>query len=100
MQIRLERRTILKGVRIFFGLSIASIAVVFLFTMQEETLSALRQAEPIYLILAVLLINCDWFGSGLRLYLLSRRITKKLSYIGCVKAAIANTFMANITPST
>ncbi|MBI4720711.1 MAG: flippase-like domain-containing protein [Chitinivibrionia bacterium] len=96
---RFDRRTILKGVRIFFGLSVASIAVVFLFTMREETLSALRQAEPGYLILALLLINSDWFGSGLRLFLLSRRITKKLSYMGCVKAAVANTFMANITPS-
>jgi uncharacterized protein (TIRG00374 family) len=99
MQVRFERSTILKGVRIFFGLSIASIAVVFLFTMRGETLSALRQVEPLYIVLALLLMNCDWFGSGFRLYILSRRITKKLSYLGCVKASLANTFMATITPS-
>lgn len=99
MQIRFERSTIIKGLRVFFGLSIASIAILFLFTMREETLQAVTQVEPLYLIAAVLLINGDWFGSGLRLYILSRKITKKLTYRGCVKAALANTCMGAITPS-
>lgn len=99
MQIRFERGTIKKGLRIFFGLSIASIAIVFLFTMRQETLEAVTHIEPLYLVLAVLLINGDWFGSGLRLYILSRVLTRKLTYKGCVKAALANTCMGAITPS-
>lgn len=85
--------------RVFFGLSITSIAIVVLFTISGETLSALKHVEPLYLLLAVLLINSDWFGSGLRLYVLSRRITKRISYMSCVKASLANTFMGAITPS-
>ncbi len=99
MQIKLERTAIKKGLRVFFGLSIASIAVVFLFTKRGETLSAIRHIRPLYLALAVLLINADWLGSGLRLYVLSRRITKQMPYFSAVKAALANTFMGAITPS-
>jgi uncharacterized protein (TIRG00374 family) len=99
MQIRFERDTIIKGLRIFFGLSIASIAIVFLFTMRGETIEAVKHVEPFYLVLAVLLVSVDWLGSGLRLYILSRQITRKLTYRGCVKAALANTCMGAITPS-
>ncbi len=99
MQIKFERSAIRKGLRVFFGLSIASIAVVFIFTSSKETLSALKRVEPLYLLLAVLVMNGDWFGAGLRLFILSRRRTKKIGYVACLKAALANTFMGAVTPS-
>jgi hypothetical protein len=96
---RFDRATIAKGLKIFFGLSVASIAIIFLFTDWGKTAEALARIEPIYLIVALLLALADWFGGGVRLYLLTRGLTDRIALRSTIKAALANTAMGAITPS-
>ncbi len=96
---RFDRATISKGLKIFFGLSVASIAIVFLFTDRSKTLAALSRIEPEYLLIALALAVADWCGGGVRLYLLTRGLTGQVSLRTAIKAALSNTAMGAITPS-
>jgi uncharacterized protein (TIRG00374 family) len=96
---RFDRAGISKGLKIFFGLSVASIAIIFLFTDWSKTAEALSRIEPKYLLIAVLLALADWCGGGMRLYLLTRGLSKKIAFRDTIKAALANTAMGAITPS-
>ncbi len=99
MQTRFDRAAIRKGLNIFFGLSIASIAIIFIFTDREKALSAFSEVRPGYLALALLLAAADVLGGGLRLYLLTRRLANPVTFWANVKAALANVSMGAMTPS-
>jgi uncharacterized protein (TIRG00374 family) len=96
---RFDRAAIQKGLRVFFGLSVASISVIVLFTDWGKTLQALSRVEPHYLLVALLVAAADWFGGGVRLYLLTRGLSADVTLRSAVKAALANTAMGAITPS-
>ena len=96
---RFDRAAISKGLKIFFGLSVASISIIFLFTDWGKAAAALSRVEPGYLLLALLLACADWFGGGVRLYLLTRGLSAKVSLRSAIKAALSNTAMGAITPS-
>ncbi|NIM19444.1 MAG: flippase-like domain-containing protein [Candidatus Latescibacteria bacterium] len=99
MLIRFDKSSILKGLRISLGLSILSVALIFVFTKPGETLTALKQIRPLYLLVALGVACVDWLGGGLRLYVLTQRITKEISYGSCLRASLANAFMGAVTPS-
>ena len=61
---RFDRAGISKGLEIFFGLSVASIAMIFMFTDRGKTAEALSRIEPLYLLLALLIAAADWCGGG------------------------------------
>lgn len=96
---RFDRATISKGLKVFFSLSVASIAVVVVFTDWGRTLEALARIEPGYLLVALLLATADWAGGGVRLYVLTRGLSSEISLRSTTKAALANTAMGAITPS-
>lgn len=96
---RFDRAAIRKGLKVFFGLSVASIAIIFLFTDRGKMLEALSRVEPGYLLLALLLAAADWCGGGVRLYLLTRGLSANVSLRNATKAALSNTAMGAITPS-
>jgi uncharacterized protein (TIRG00374 family) len=96
---RFDRAAIRKGLKIFFGLSVASISIIFLFTDWGKTAEALSRVEPGYLIIALLLATADWLGGGARLYLLTRGLSATVTLRSAIKAALSNTAMGAITPS-
>jgi uncharacterized protein (TIRG00374 family) len=96
---RFDRAAIRKGLKIFFGLSIASIAIVFLFTDRSKILDSLSRADPKFLLAALLLAMADWLAGGVRLFLLTRGLSGHVSLRSATKAALANTAMGAITPS-
>lgn len=99
MQTRFDRAAIRKGLQIFFGLSVASIAIIFVFTDWGKTLSALAEMKPEFLLLALLLALADVLGGGLRLYLLTRGLSSAVTFRASIKAALANVSMGAMTPS-
>ncbi len=99
MLIRFDRSTIRKGLMVSLALSILSVTLIFIFTKPGETLSALKQIEPLYLLLALGMAGIDWLGGGLRLYVLTRRITREISFTSCFQASLCNIFMGAVTPS-
>ena len=99
MRTRLDRASIRRGLRVFFGLSVASIAIVVAFTDWEKTRPALARLRPEFLVVALLLAAVDWVGGGLRVYLLTRGLSGHISFRSAIKASLANTAMGAITPS-
>jgi uncharacterized protein (TIRG00374 family) len=96
---RFDKKTIRQGLNIFFGLSVASIALVFVFTEPGRTLEALARIQPAFLAAALTLAVADWLGGGLRIYVLTRGLSRRISFRASVKAALANVSMGAMTPS-
>lgn len=99
MLIRFDKSSIRKGLRISLGLSIASVALIFIFTNPGQTLASIKRIQPLYLLAAILMSGVDWLGGGMRIFVLTQRITKEISYLTCLRASLANTFMGAVTPS-
>ena len=96
---RIDKKTVQKGLTVFFGFSIVSLALVFVFTQSERTFDALSEVRPVFLLMAVVLSALDWVGGGLRLYVLTRGLSRHIPFRAGVKAALANVSMGAITPS-
>jgi uncharacterized protein (TIRG00374 family) len=99
MGYRITRSRIRRGLQVFTLLSLSSLVVIFFVTHSHMTAAALRNVEPLWLLLAVPFIVIDWFGGGLRLYLFSRVFHPSIRFKACVKANMANYFLGAITPS-
>jgi uncharacterized protein (TIRG00374 family) len=96
---RFDKTAIRHSLNVFFGLSVASIALVFVFTQPERTLEALSEIRPLFLAVALGLAVADWLGGGLRIYILTRGLSEKVSLRTSVKAALAQVSMGAMTPS-
>jgi uncharacterized protein (TIRG00374 family) len=96
----LEKKHILRGLKIFILLTLSSLAVVFITKSTPESLKAIIQFKKEYLILAFLLSGMDFFLGGLRIYVFfTKNILKKVSLWNCCRANLANMFVAAVTPT-
>jgi hypothetical protein len=96
---RFDKTAIRHGLNVFFGLSVASIALVFVFTQPGRTLEALSEIQPGFLLAALALAVADWLGGGLRIFILTRGLSGHISFRNSVKAALAQVSMGAMTPS-
>ncbi len=88
-----------QGVRLFLVLTVLGLVFVLYrssFAGSIESLSGFRWQ---YLALALGLVLFDWVLAGLRIYVFAVKLQPGISYIGCVRAGLANIFMGGITPS-
>jgi uncharacterized protein (TIRG00374 family) len=99
MRTRFDRKAIRRGLNIFFGLSIACFALVFVFTHSAETLKALRRIDVGFLLLALALAAGDVLGGGLRMWVLSRGLSTPLSYVDALRSSLSSIAMGAVTPS-
>jgi len=94
-----DKRHILKGFRLFVLLSLLGFATIFFFTTTGESLKALQSFKTEFLLLALLLVLVDFFLGGLRIHVFfTKEVLKKISLLDCVKANLANIFVAAVTP--
>jgi len=96
---RFDRKTIRRGLSVFFGFSIASIVLIFLFTDSAETLTALKRIQAPFLFAALGLAVLDSLGGGLRMWILTRGLPHRISFPSCLRAALASIAMGAVTPS-
>jgi len=99
MRTRFDRKAIRRGLNIFFGLSIACVALVFVFTHSAETLTALRRVDIGFLLLALALAVADMLGGGLRMWVLTRGLSARLRYVDALRSSLASIAMGAVTPS-
>lgn len=89
-----------KGLFFSLGLSLASLAVILWFTVDEKTLDSLLGLKTGYLALAALMVLLLWLAEGLRI----RSIARALGYEGPLKLTdairifLGTYFFAGITP--
>ncbi|MBM3286590.1 MAG: flippase-like domain-containing protein [Candidatus Eisenbacteria bacterium] len=97
MEIVLQRKSLLRGIRLFLVLTILGIAAVFYLTGSGETLRCLARFHLAYLGVAVVLIAVDLFAGAARIHIFTRRLLPR-GFWACFKANLANIFLAAATP--
>ena len=97
----LSRKTLISGLRIFLIFTLAGFTLLFYLTGTKETISALQHFQPLYLLLAFLLIGMDYcLGAG-RIFIFIRKMGNLSDikyFVASFKANLANIFMAAVTP--
>jgi uncharacterized protein (TIRG00374 family) len=100
MDLSFDKKNIIKGFRLFVLLSLLGFACIFFFTTTGESIKALQEFRAEFLLLALLLVAVDFFLGGLRIWVFfTKEILKKVSLFDCIKANLANIFVAAVTPS-
>jgi hypothetical protein len=96
----LSPRTLKRGLQIFFVISVLGVVAVMWRTgAWQATLDAFAQVRPFWLLVALLLASSDWFGGGLRIYLLTRHVWPKTPFWGMVMAGGLTAWAAYLTPA-
>lgn len=96
----LEKKHILRGLKIFILLTFTTLGIIFITQASRESLTAMIEFRKEYLILAFLLSGMDLFLGGLRIHIFfTKKILKKVSLWNCCRANLANMFVAAVTPS-
>lgn len=101
MELSFDKKHIVKGLRLFAILSLLGFAAIFLFTTTGESVHALQSVRPLFLLLVLMLVALEFILGGLRIYVFfTKKILKKISLLDCIKAHLANIFVAAVTPSS
>jgi uncharacterized protein (TIRG00374 family) len=96
----LEKKHILRGLKLFLLLTLSSLAIIFITKATPESLKAIIEFKKEYLFLAFLLSGMDFLLGGLRIYVFfTKNILKKVSLWNCCRANLANMFVAAVTPT-
>jgi hypothetical protein len=88
------------GIVAFVAASFAGFAALFLITQDlRGSIDGFRQFHLIWALPCILLAALDWFGGGLRLWLLTRPLKVEMPYSKCVATAGTTAALAALTPS-
>ncbi len=98
--LRLPPGAIRVGITAFALASLVGFVALFLITHDlRGSLEGFRQFRPIWILPALGLAAVDWFGGGLRLWILTRPIGTRIRYRNCVQTSAATAALAYLTPS-
>ena len=93
-------RLLRRGLEIFAVISLLGFGALLLYGNNlERFLQAMVSLRWQWFALGVVLASLDWFGGGLRLYLLARHVYPQQSLKGAILAGGLNTWASYITPS-
>jgi hypothetical protein len=96
----LTPRLFRRGLEIFAGISLLGLAGLLLYGNNlERFVHAILTLELQWLLLGVAIASLDWFGGGLRLYVVARHVYPQQSLRGAILAGRLNTWAAYLTPS-
>lgn len=98
--LRLPPGAIRFGLMAFALASLVGFVALFLVTHDlKGSLEGFRQFRPIWILPALGLAAMDWFGGGLRLWILTRPLGTRIRYRNCVQTSAATAALAYLTPS-
>jgi len=98
--LRLPPGAIRFGIIAFALASLVGFVALFLVTHDlKGSLEGFRQFRPIWILPALGLAAVDWFGGGLRLWILTRPLGTRIRYRKCVQTSAATAALAYLTPS-
>ena len=89
-----------RGLEIFLLISlVVFVAILFYGNNLEEFIDAMLHLRWSWVLLGVAVASLDWFGGGLRLYVLLKHVYPAQTYKGAVISAVINAFGMMVTPS-
>ncbi len=98
MNKELTKDRLLKGIRLFLFLSIATAAVILFFTISEDTIEQLKKISPLFLALTFLSTALRFFFDIWRLRYIIEALGKKLSWRGAFHFTMGGLPLGAITP--
>lgn len=88
------------GLTIFVFASLLGFTALFVITQDlGGSLAGFRRFDPRWALPALALASLDWFGGGLRVWLLLRPLEIRMSYWRCVQISGVTAALAYLTPS-
>jgi uncharacterized protein (TIRG00374 family) len=94
----MERRDIIRGLRIFLVITILAIVLVLVFTVDRSTYRALRTMVPLFLLLSLFLALLHLYLDFLRLQVLTWALGKFISFKSSVEFTMGGLFLGAVTP--
>jgi uncharacterized protein (TIRG00374 family) len=88
-----------QGLRLFVAFTVIGLTVVLYRTSFRGSVDSLSGFAWRFLLLALGLVLLDWLLAGLRIFVFASRLQPGISFLGCVRAGLANIFMGGVTPS-
>lgn len=98
MNKELTKERLLKGIRLFIFLSVATAAVILFFTISEDTIEQLKKISPFFLALTFLSTALRFFFDIWRLRYIVEALGKKLSWRGAFHFTMGGLPLGAITP--
>lgn len=93
-------RLIRRGLEVFAAISlIGFIGLLFYGSNPERFLDAMMSLKIGWVLVGVVLASLDWFGGGLRLWVLTRHVYPTQTLKGAILAGGLNTWASYLTPS-
>ncbi len=96
----MSRGSNLKAAILGVLISVVVTVIIFKFTETEVTWSAVKRANPAFLILALLMQIIFWVLWALRLKMITRSLGYRVSYFQSLEITMASMLAAAITPSS
>ncbi len=96
----LSPRVVRRGFEIFAGLSLIGIVGLLFYGNNLDTfVTTMTNLQWEWVVLGVVLASMDWFGGGLRLWILNRHVSPGASLKGSILAGGMNSWGCHLTPS-
>lgn len=81
-------------------ISIFSIAVVLLLTLDKNTVAVIREIRPVYIFAAFVIHILSFVVWGMRIRVMSSALGHKINLLKASEIAVSGTFVAALTPSS
>jgi len=94
----MERRDIIRGLRVFLIITILAIVGVLIFTVNKESYTALGQMVPLYLLLTLFFALFHLYLDFLRLQVLTWALGKFISLKSSMEFTMGGLFLGAVTP--
>ncbi len=93
-------RLLKRGLEIFALLSVLAVIALLVYTGQwANTVNAFLRVDPRWLLVGLGISSLDWFGGGIRIYVLSRHVYPKTPFWGMVVAGGLSAWGSYLTPA-
>lgn len=93
-----SNKNIRRGLVIAVAVSVATIVVIFLVTMDRDTWSAIAKISPVFFLLALVLVTARQLVTCIRMRLLIQAMGSELSFGKTTKAVLGAGFAGSVTP--
>ncbi len=94
-----QRKTIIRGVFWFSLITVATMATVFLINNTGDTLNALKQIKPGFMVLCLAMLAVDLVLGALRNHIFIMKIDGSVPFRVSFRANVSNMFMGAVTPA-
>jgi uncharacterized protein (TIRG00374 family) len=94
----MERKDIIRGLRIFLIITILAIVAVMIFTVDRETYRAIGRMVPLFLLLSLFFALVHLYLDFLRLQVLTWALGKFISLKSSIEFTLGGLFLGAVTP--